>query len=164
MSNRREARESVMKALYARELAGGNDDHFIDTIIRPALRGDEQVFHFAQSLFLETGERTQELDEIIGGHAENWDISRIALIDRMLLRMAIAELLVFEDIPPKVSINEAIEVGKKYSTSRSGRFINGILDAALIDLRKLGRIRKKGRGLISTCRRSTRRGRDAEWV
>jgi N utilization substance protein B len=62
--------------------------------------------------------------------------------------MAICELLYFEEIPTKVSINEAIEISKRYSTAKSGRFINGILDAALTDLNESGRINKKGRGLI----------------
>ena len=70
--------------------------------------------------------------------------------------MAICELLTFEDIPPKVSINEAIEVAKRYSTSKSGKFINGILDAVLISLQREGRLRKKGRGLLGMENMSTR--------
>lgn len=148
MSNRREARERVMQALYAREIAGGDVRHFIDTLIKPHLKGDPEIFRFAESLFLRTLERNEELDEIIGRHTENWDLSRIALIDHIVLRMAIAELLTFEDIPPKVSINEAIEVAKRYSTSKSGQFINGILDAALVDLQDRGLLKKSGRGLV----------------
>ena len=79
---------------------------------------------------------------------DNWDLSRIALIDRILLRMGICEILFFPDIPPKVSINESIEIAKDYSTSSSGKFINGILDAILDDLKKDGKLNKKGRGLL----------------
>lgn len=137
-----------MQALYAREIAGGDVRHFIDTLIKPRLKDDTENLKFAESLFLRTLDRTDELDEIIGRHAENWDLSRIALIDHIVLRMAIAELLTFEDIPPKVSINEAIEVAKKYSTSKSGQFINGILDAVLVDLQDRGMLKKSGRGLV----------------
>jgi len=89
-----------------------------------------------------------ELDELIKGKVDNWEIERIALIDRILLRMGIAELLYFEDIPPKVSINEVIEMAKEYSTSNSGKFLNGILDAILSDLKSAGKIKKTGRGLL----------------
>ncbi|MEX0746515.1 MAG: transcription antitermination factor NusB [Rhodothermales bacterium] len=148
MSNRREARERVMQALYAHELAGGDVRHFIDTLLRPQLKEDAENLRFAESLFLRTLEMQSELDEIISRHAENWDLSRIALIDHIVLRMSIAELLTFEDIPPKVSINEAIEIVKRYSTSKSGQFINGILDAVLVDLQDRGLLKKSGRGLV----------------
>lgn len=137
-----------MQGLYAREIAGGDVRHFIDTLIKPRLKDDAGNLKFAERLFLRTLDRGEELDEIIGRHAENWDLSRIALIDHIVLRMAIAELLSFADIPPKVSINEAIEVAKKYSTSKSGQFINGILDAVLVDLQERGMLKKSGRGLI----------------
>lgn len=122
--------------------------HFINTILQPALGEDAENLKFATSLFLRTIDTTEESDAIITKHAENWDLSRIALIDRILLRMAICELLNFEDIPPKVSINEAIEVAKRYSTPRSGQFINGILDAVLLHLQQEGRLKKSGRGLV----------------
>jgi N utilization substance protein B len=148
MSNRREARERVMQALYARELAGGDVRHFIDTILKPQLKDDAENLRFAESLFLRTIDLSEELDEIISRHTENWDLSRIALVDHIVLRMAISELITFEDIPPKVSINEAIDIVKRYSTPKSGQFINGILDAVLIDLQELGRLKKSGRGLV----------------
>lgn len=148
MSNRREARERVMQALYARELAGGDVRHFMDTLLKPHLRNDVETLRFSESLFLRTIELSDELDEIISRHTENWDLSRIALIDHIVLRMAISELITFEDIPPKVSINEAIEIVKRYSTPKSGQFINGVLDAVLIDLQEEGRLKKTGRGLV----------------
>lgn len=147
MSNRREVRERVMQALYARELAGGETQHFIDTILKPGLE-DPANLQFATSLFLRTLDLSEETAAVIREHVKNWDFERIALIDRILLRMAVCEFLVFEDIPPKVTINEAIEVAKKYSTSKSGQFINGILDAVLLDLQREGRLKKSGRGLV----------------
>ncbi len=137
-----------MQALYAFELGGGDAEHIIETWLKPNLSEDPAGLEFAVSLFLRTLDCAETADEIISSHTKNWDISRIALIDRLLLRMAICEMLAFEDIPPKVSINEAIEVAKRYSTSKSGKFINGILDAVLLDLQREGRLKKTGRGLI----------------
>ena len=148
MSNRRQAREQVMKALYARELAGGKPDHFIYTLIEPELEGDASNLEFATKLFERTVDRQKEADRIISAHAENWDLDRIAAVDRSLLRMATCELLTFEEVPPKVTIDEAIEIAKRYSTDKSSNFINGILDSILMQLQQEGRLQKKGRGLI----------------
>jgi len=138
-----------MQALYASEMADGEDAaHFVKTIVEPKLRNDAEIFAFAKALFGWVRGHIALLDEIIGAHSENWDLSRIALIDHIALRIAIAEMMAFEDIPPKVSINEAIEIVKRYSTSESGRFINGILDAVLLDLHKQRLLKKSGRGLI----------------
>jgi N utilization substance protein B len=70
-----------------------------------------------------------EFDGLIKKKLENWDLKRVAIIDKVILRMAIVEIVHFDDIPPEVSINEAIELAKKYSTAGSGKFINGLLDA-----------------------------------
>ncbi len=148
MSSRREARERVMQALYAFELGGGDAPHILDTLIRPKLTTDAAARTFAERLFLRTLGQVDEADKLISEHAENWDLSRIALIDRILLRMALSEFIRFEDIPPKVTINEAIDIAKRYSTDKSGKFINGILDATLLALQKQGRLHKSGRGLI----------------
>lgn len=135
-----------MQALYARELSGDDVGHVIQTLLQPKFDG--ATLRFAERLFLRTLDAAQEADALIEAHARNWDINRLALLDRMLLRLAITEMLHFEDIPPKVSINEAIEVAKRYSTEQSGTFINGILDAVLGELRAEGRLRKSGRGLV----------------
>ncbi len=149
MNNRREARTRVMQALYASEMAGEEDAvHIVETIIAPKLCGDEATLAFAKRLFWWVQQHIARLDGIIGSHSKNWDLSRIALIDRIALRIALAEMLAFDDIPPKVSINEAIEIVKRYSTAESGKFINGILDAALFDLHRRRLLSKSGRGLI----------------
>ncbi len=137
-----------MQALYAYEQGGGSPEHIITHIIRPGLEDDETSLRFSQNLFLRAIAGEEEANEIIRSHAENWEFSRIALIDRLLLRMAICEMLSFPDIPPKVSINESIEIAKKFSTENSGKFINGILDAVLVLLYEQGRLRKSGRGLV----------------
>ena len=75
----------------------------------------------------------QEFDELIASKSRNWDLTRIALMDRLILRMALTEFFYFKDIPPKVSISEAIEIAKVFSTEESSSFVNGILDAILND-------------------------------
>lgn len=148
MSSRRQVRERVMQALYAFDLGGGDADHVMKTILNPGFEEDETNRRFAEALFLRTLDRLADIDQIIGRHLENWDFARVALVDRILLRMAICEFVAFDDIPPKVSINEAIEVAKRFSTPKSGKFINGILDAVLLELQQNGRLQKAGRGLV----------------
>ena len=148
MSSRREARERTLQALYAYELGGGDAKHVLETVINTRLKDDREAIDFATSLFIRTLDFSQEADETLVEYTKNWELSRIALIDRLLLRMAMCEMLSFKDIPPKVTINEAIEVAKRYSTAKSGQFINGILDAVLLDYQKSGRLTKTGRGLI----------------
>ncbi len=155
MSTRREVRERVMQALYAFEQGGGPAEEVLKNVLKPQVE-DPQGLKFAESLFLRTLDRMEEVDELIGQHTANWEIGRIALVDRLLLRMAIVEMMTFEDIPPKVSINEVIEIAKRYSTPKSGIFINGILDSILIQLLQEGRIRKTGRGLVGMPRLDTR--------
>ena len=147
--NRRKARETAMMALYAAELSNDNLEHILETIINPRLKEDGDLLDFATSLFLKTVRDRTELDEIVKEFVTNWDIKRIATIDRCVLRLAVAEMIAFEDIPTKVTINEAIDIVKKYSTSKSGKFVNGILDAASKKLTEQGKITKKGPGLIT---------------
>ncbi len=137
-----------MKSLYAFEQGGGPAEHITRHIIRPGFEDDTATLEFAERLFLRCLDSEDASDNIITKYAENWEFSRIALIDRLLLRMAICEMLSFPDIPPKVSINEAIEIAKKYSTENSGKFVNGILDAVLVHLHDEGLLKKEGRGLV----------------
>ena len=135
-----------MQALYAQALSGDEVDHVVETLLRPKFDGES--LRFAEKLFLRALDTTEDADALVEAHAQNWELGRIAMIDRVLLRMAITEMLHFEDIPPKVSINEVIELAKRYSTPQSGTFVNGILDAALSELRADGRLKKSGRGLV----------------
>lgn len=148
MSRRRYARERVMQALYAHTVAGGDRRHNIEHVIRPQLADDDSTLEFAIDLFDKCLDHEGEVIEIIEAHTKNWELDRIAVIDRVLLEMAIVEFLYADDVPPKVTMNELIEIAKRYSTSRSGRFINGILDAVLKSLKSEGRIKKRGRGLV----------------
>ena len=148
MSSRREARERAMQAVYAFTVGGDDAEHVINTVIQDQLGTDKDIKAFATKLFLKTLDISDQADTFVERYTENWELSRIALIDRILLRIAICEMLHFKDIPPKVTINEAIEVAKRYSTSKSGQFINGILDAILLDFQKEGLLKKSGRGLV----------------
>jgi N utilization substance protein B len=103
---------------------------------------------FAQKLIRKVLSNIEDLDEKIIKRVTNWEMNRIALIDKILLRIGICELLYFPDIPPKVSINESIEIAKDYSTAGSAKFINGILDAVLADEKNKGNLNKTGRGLV----------------
>lgn len=90
----------------------------------------------------------EEFQRFISDKTKNWDADRIAIIDILLMKMAIAELIHFQGIPVKVTMNEYIEIAKEFSTPKSNLFINGILDKILADLKAAGKIRKVGRGLI----------------
>lgn len=148
MINRRHVRETVLQSLYALKQSGDSVQYVTDSIIKQELGTEKEARRFAEKLFFTTLEHESDFDEIIIKHIQNWDIQRLALIDRLVLKMSLCEFLYFEEIPTKVTINEAIEIAKKFSTAKSGRFVNGILDASLEDLSKNNKIDKKGRGLI----------------
>lgn len=147
--NRRLVRETVMQALYAHEIAKDSPEHVMNTVLQE-LKEVGTDYDFACSLFLKTVTHQSAVDALIKTRAEHWEFYRIALLDKILLRMAVCELLHFPDIPPKVSINEAIEIAKDFSTDGSSTFINGVLDAILIDLKKNGSLAKSGRGLVES--------------
>ena len=109
----------------------------------------EQEIQFGQFLFNSVVNNYNELLSNLDGRTPNWDSDRIALIDKLIMVIAIAELIYFPLIPTKVTINEYIEIAKEFSTSSSGKFVNGILDNIVKDLTKNGIIVKKGRGLIT---------------
>ena len=145
-SNRRILREKTLQVLYAYELNGEGLTALINGILTDLT--SEADINFAKQLINKVLANTKLLDEKIQERVANWEMDRIALIDRLLLRIGITELYFFPDIPPKVTINEVIEIAKDYSTSNSNKFINGILDAILSDLKKSGKLNKTGRGLI----------------
>ena len=97
---------------------------------------------FAEPLIRGTLEHRDESDELIKKHAQNWELHRIAAVDRNILRLAIYEMLHRDDIPPVVSINEAVDIAKKFSTQDSGKFVNGILDKIKGELLRPARIVK----------------------
>jgi len=116
-----------MQFLYQLDLRGDSVLDELPEFLSSSCK-DREVRQFAQRLVAGTHEMRGQIDAILTKVARNWDLKRMATLDRNILRMAIYELLYCDDIPPKVSINEAIELGKKFSTANSGAFINGILD------------------------------------
>ncbi|HED31986.1 MAG TPA: transcription antitermination factor NusB [Prosthecochloris aestuarii] len=149
-ARRRLIREKIIQALYTLDLRDTDIGTAADWLITPELAKDQNAMKFFKQLLQVIVENREEIDSYISKHTFNWDMSRIAIIDKNILRMAMAEILYFEDIPPKVSINEAIEIAKKFnSTEKSSKFVNGILDAIFNDLSTTGKIKKCGRGLIN---------------
>jgi N utilization substance protein B len=143
---RRLVREKVLQILYSYELNKESLEFIREELL--AEINEKTDLEFANKLIDSTITHLDELDANIKSKVNNWELNRIALIDKILLRMGICEILFFPDIPPKVSINETIEVAKTFSTAGSSKFINGILDAILSDLKKSGTLNKTGRGLI----------------
>lgn len=144
---RRLVREKALQVLYAFEMNNDQIQRHIDEIFTEIK--DENDKEFGSKLVFRVISNRDEFDKLIEGKTNNWELERIALIDKILLRMGICEFLFFEDIPPKVTINEIIEISKVFSTEGSGKFINGILDSILSDLKKSGKLKKSGRGLLN---------------
>ncbi len=103
---------------------------------------------FIVDLFQKTIAHDDAFQKLISGKTKNWDAERIALLDVILMKMALAELIYFTNIPVKVTINEYLEIAKEFSTPKSNVFINGILDKVLAELKEQGKIKKYGRGLV----------------
>jgi len=130
--------QSQRAAAIAEEKGTANWGQPVDL---PPPTADETAMRlFAEPLIRGTIEHRAEADELISRHAKNWEIHRIAAVDRNILRLAIFEMLHRDDIPPVVSINEAVDIAKKFSTQDSGKFVNGILDKVKSELLRPARI------------------------
>ncbi|MCF6147425.1 MAG: transcription antitermination factor NusB [Candidatus Kuenenia sp.] len=134
MRNRTFARELAIQALYLLDLRGEETEKEIEEFCRQKAEKPD-IYKFALSLITGCISHRVEIDEKISLSAENWDLHRMAIIDKNILRLGVYELLYRDDIPPKVSINEAIELAKKFSTKDSGMFVNGVLDKVYNSLR-----------------------------
>jgi N utilization substance protein B len=144
-TKRRYTREKVLQALYAYELTKDPIKKIKQDLLSDIKEPDNA--EFAEKLVTKTLENRKKYDELITSTVKNWELDRIALIDHIIIRMCLCEFNHFEEIPPKVSINEAIELAKSYSTRNSGKFVNGILDSLLLRLKEEGKVSKKGKGL-----------------
>ena len=127
MRKRSKARESVLQILYQIDITNDSIDAVMNQYWQNRDRNPE-VIDFANEIIRGTIEYLSEIDAIITQHSENWEISKMPIIDRNILRFAIYEILYVDDIPPKVTIDEAVELANKFSTPHSGKFINGVLD------------------------------------
>jgi N utilization substance protein B len=129
MGQRRKAREAVLECLYSYEIRGDVTIEEIFPYSQKLHQLGNEGSEFALALLHKTIENIPELDRIIARHIDNWDLTRLAMIDKNILRLGLAELYYFPEIPKKVTIDEAIELAKLYGSADSGRFVNGVLDA-----------------------------------
>lgn len=111
-------------------------------------RDEEEDVKFVKDLFRKTIANDDENTELIGDKTKNWDVERIAMVDVLLMKLALTELLYFKSIPVKVTLNEYIELSKWYSTPKSKVFVNGVLDKLVAELKTNGKLKKMGKGLI----------------
>jgi N utilization substance protein B len=135
MGVRREGREAAIQFLYQRDLGGGAgvsdlEDFYAFRGLSPSAR------RFCQGLVSGVLEKTDAVDGALREHTQNYELDRLSAVDRNILRLAVHEMLHCDDIPPVVSINEAIDIAKKYGTEESGRFVNGVLDKIKATLKR----------------------------
>ena len=126
MRKRTKSREIALKVLYRIDISKESPSEVLDEVLKK--EKDKDIKDFAQELILKTLENQVTLDQMITKHALHWKLDRMAIIDRNILRLTSYELIFCSNIPPKVSINEAVELAKKYGDQDSSKFVNGILD------------------------------------
>lgn len=174
--NRRLVREKILQILYSkyisdfdntqelfeyvffREFNFGDDEQKYEKLLRPdeiieiegdyPIKWDEDQIKFGETLFTTISSNYIKFDEMVTKFSSNWDLDRIALIDRILIHIALAEFLFFDYIPTKVTMNEVLEISKLYSTDKSSLFINGLLESLKNSLELDNKIVKTGRGKI----------------
>ena len=143
MGSRRQAREQALQLLYQADMSEGSVEEvlrrFWETEDEPT---DPDVVEFARILVRGVTTHGDRIDQLIGDASINWKVARMSFVDRNILRIAVFEFIEREDIPAMVSMNEAIELGKRFGTSDSGSFINGILDRIARNLGIAGRNRR----------------------
>ncbi len=127
MRKRSKSRDLALQVLYAIDVAKQSPQETLE-IFWQEHPEEDSVREFAEELVKGTMENIEKIDGLISKYASNWEIKRMATIDRNIMRMASFELLFKDDIPPKVTINEAVELAKRYGDVDSGKFVNGIVD------------------------------------
>ena len=138
----------IVRSMLKKTVKSMNSSNFNTFAVASLSEDIKEDLKFASSLFDVVVQDTSEYDVYIKKYAKNWDLERITLMDRSILRMGIGEMLSFSNIPMKVTINECIDIAKNYSSPKSGKFINGLLDVISLNLHKEGKIIKSGKGLI----------------
>ena len=138
----------IVRSMLKKTVKSMNSSNFNTFAVASLSEDIKEDLKFASSLFDIVVQDTSEYDVYIKKYAKNWDLERITLMDRSILRMGIGEMLSFSNIPMKVTINECIDIAKNYSSPKSGKFINGLLDVISLNLHKEGKIIKSGKGLI----------------
>ena len=136
VKTRRFARELVLQGLYASEMTEESPDKILEDLMSRQTV-DTESREFMERLFNTSLNQKEWIRTQIEERLENWDITRVAIVDLLVLQMMIAEMVFLEDIPPKVSITEGVEIARKYSTDESSSFVNGILDSVYHSLEEL---------------------------
>ena len=142
MGKRRRARELAVQILFHMEFSPGEPGEVFQ-LISNNFGAPESIKAFSRVLVQGVCERREDLDRLISRASENWRLERMSLVDRNVLRLGLYELLHIQDIPAKVSIDEAVELGKRFGNEDSGAFINGVLDAIYRRLLKEGAVEMK---------------------
>ena len=140
--------KSIVKAMVYKTLKRiyeSENDNWVPVAITPDWDEDKRFF---ENIYRKTTEDNDKLEKILEKYLKNWDLERVTVVDVIILKMALTEMIHFPSIPVKVTINEFIELAKRYSTPRSKEFVNGILDKTSKDLKEEGIIKKSGRGLL----------------
>lgn len=139
MLSRRLARRIALQILFANEFL---QEDIESVAFRVAESLEERPSPFTLELVSKTAENEIELNELIRKHLRNWDYKRVAVFDRVLIRMALCEIIHYPDIPVEVTINEALEISKDFSNLKSRRFVNGILDSIYKELKSANKLQK----------------------
>lgn len=127
MGTRRQARECALQLLYQYELTKGSTSHVSEAFWEEQ-QADQETRDFAEALVLGVREQLEKIDVVVAEHSAHWKVHRMAAVDKNVLRLGVYELLFCADIPARVTINEAVEIAKRFGTEESGAFVNGILD------------------------------------
>ena len=130
MGARRKARELALQMLFQYDMAGNAPDMVVSTF-EDLQKSKPNTREFAERIFRGTVDHLAAIDDMIQAQAENWRLSRMAVVDRNIIRMSVYEFLHESDTPKLVIIDEAVEIAKKFGTEKSSQFINGILDGIL---------------------------------
>ena len=128
MGARTRARECALQALYQLDTSGGTAEGALQGIFAHFEDGDAADRRFAEALVRGVQTEKPSIDEIIQRYSQNWKLERMARVDRNILRLGVYELLRRADVPVKVTLNEAVELGKKFGSEESSAFVNGVLD------------------------------------
>tara|TARA_B100000029_G_scaffold12515_1_gene13203 strand:- start:2031 stop:2471 length:441 start_codon:yes stop_codon:yes gene_type:complete len=133
---KRYARILALQGIYAYEISGSDPKTTYKHMLDDTVVLKKQVIDYGKKLCDLTIDKVESIDGFIKNKSRNWDLNRIALIDKLILRMSLSEMLYIEEVPPKVSITEGVEIAKEFSTNDSSSFVNGILDSIYNDLMK----------------------------
>jgi transcription antitermination protein NusB len=140
--------KAIIKSMVLKTIKSMTEENLDEIELVELSNNWEEDRDFFLNLYSYTIDKDQEFEDLISKRTKNWDIERIAIVDKIIIKMALGEMIKFPSIPVKVTINEYIEISKGYSTPKSRQFVNGLLDVLATELQSEGIIRKSGRGLI----------------